>query len=277
MRKFSVVTTFNNTGYQRYASRMIDTFIANWPVSVNLHVYAEGTNVVQKAKNLHVYDCNTYLPALVKFKEKWQNDPRATGKLANGTVDRRGKQNGIGFKWDAVRFSHKVYAVCNLARFTDDDVVIWMDADTVCHSPIPLDFIESQFPVGTDIAFFGREKKYTECGLYALNVQSQVTQYFVELFQWNYDHAEKGIFTMSEWHDSWVFDQVRANIARKFPSWKQLDWSTGIITGEGHPLINSPWGAYLDHLKGDDRKDQGKSKASDLKVSRAESYWRDVS
>jgi hypothetical protein len=38
-------------------------------------------------------------------------------------------------------------------------------------------------------------------------------------------------------------------------------------------LINTQWGAYLDHLKGD-RKSQGKSHMKDLKVKRSESYWQ---
>jgi hypothetical protein len=46
-----------------------------------------------------------------------------------------------------------------------------------------------------------------------------------------------------------------------------------MVKGEGHPLINSEWGAYLDHLKGD-RKTTGRSKLSDLKVKRTEAYWR---
>jgi hypothetical protein len=54
---------------------------------------------------------------------------------------------------------------------------------------------------------------------------------------------------------------------------KELNWSAGIVKGEGHPLINSQWGAYLDHLKGD-RKSLGRSKPNDLKVNRQEKYWQ---
>jgi len=54
---------------------------------------------------------------------------------------------------------------------------------------------------------------------------------------------------------------------------REYNWSAGIISGEGHPLINSQWGAYLDHLKGD-RKTMGRSKISDLKVKRTEAYWK---
>jgi hypothetical protein len=72
---------------------------------------------------------------------------------------------------------------------------------------------------------------------------------------------------MEEWHDSYVFEQIRL---RTNP--RALNWTQGVIRGEGHPLINSEWGAYLDHLKGD-RKTQGKSKPSDLRVERKEAYW----
>ena len=55
----------------------------------------------------------------------------------------------------------------------------------------------------------------------------------------------------------------------------ELDWSSNLITGEGHPLINTELGAYLDHLKGD-RKDLRTSRPLDLKVHRLEPYWRKI-
>jgi hypothetical protein len=86
-------------------------------------------------------------------------------------------------------------------------------------------------------------------------------------FQRMYDDADTGIFRLAEWHDSFVFDAVRNN-----HKLNQLDWSSHLITGEGHPLVNSEWGAYLDHLKGS-RKNNGRSLAGDLKVKRTETYW----
>jgi hypothetical protein len=55
----------------------------------------------------------------------------------------------------------------------------------------------------------------------------------------------------------------------------QLDWSAGLIKGEGHPLINSQWGAYLDHLKGE-RKTAGQSLKKDIRVQRNEAYWQSI-
>jgi hypothetical protein len=73
---------------------------------------------------------------------------------------------------------------------------------------------------------------------------------------------------LSEWHDSFVFDVVRTQVPLI-----ELDWAQGLIKGEGHPLINSEWGAYLDHLKGK-RKNTGRSLAKDLLVQRTEAYWQ---
>jgi hypothetical protein len=268
---YSVVTTFHQAGYEKYGRRMIDTFVQNWPQEVDLHVYAEDCMISEQAPNLHVHDFHRTVPALVAFKQRWGNDPRARGLVAQGPADKKGKQPGIGFRWDAIRFSHKVYAVCDHARRHARDIMFWMDADMVCHSPITLDFIQSQVPAPYGIAFLGRAKKFTECGLYALDLRQPATQSFVEQFQAAYDDGS--IFEMSEWNDCWVFDRIRERVQQQFPDWHQLNWTAGFAKqGEGHPLINTPWGAYLDHLKGR-RKEAGRSDSRDLVAPRSESYW----
>jgi hypothetical protein len=133
-----------------------------------------------------------------------------------------------------------------------------------------LDRIYQLIPENRDICYVGRERKWPECGLYSMNLRTQGTHKFLKEFQRVYDEAEDGIFQMEEWHDSYVFEMVRRKI---LPS--DLNWSAGIIKGEGHPLINSPWGAYLDHLKGG-RKALGKSKKTDLVKPRSELYWRTI-
>jgi hypothetical protein len=110
-----------------------------------------------------------------------------------------------------------------------------------------------------------------------MNLRSPAVQTFLKRFQQMYDDAENGIFKQDEWHDSFIFDVVRKHTALN-----ELDWaahlhdlrpSPGNSQGEGHPLINSDWGAWLDHLKGS-RKNLGRSKHEDLKVRRTEPYWQ---
>ena len=266
--KYAVVTTFNAQGYENYGRRMIKTFCETWPESVILMVYAEGCAVECDAPNVKVFDLEQASPALVAFKNQWRGVPRANGDVSSDPVRGRRKDAGKGFKWDAVRFAHKVYAIFAAANNVDADWLLWMDADMVCHSPITVAEIDRLCPVNKDLCFLGRRGKFTECGLYAMNLRSDSTRLFLKEFQRFYDQAESGIFQLNEWHDSFVFDAVRQRIKMK-----EHDWSSHLITGEGHPLINSDWGAYLDHLKGS-RKHRGRSPDSDLKITRSEAYWQ---
>lgn len=268
--KKAVVTTFHKEGYDKYAKRMIQTFLANWPSDITLYVYPEDHTIEESADNLIVRDLHTSIPELVKFKDTWKNDPKARGAVAMGPKDLKGKQKGIGFRWDAIRFSHKIYSVCHAARNTDADVLFWMDADMVCHSPIPHHFIEKVAGDTVGLGFLGRPNKFTECGLYSMNLNDSATRDFLLEFQKAYDSGR--LFTFSEWNDCWVFDVIRNEIKKKYPNWVWNDWCKGLIKGEGHPLVNSEWGAYLDHLKGR-RKDNGKSSAKDLIIKRKEKYW----
>ncbi len=262
--KYTVVTTFNAAGYEKYGRRMIQTFLQTWPHTVELQVYAEGCSVTESAANLKVFDLETASPELVAFKSRWRGVPKANGDVSADPVRSRRKDSGKGFKWDAVRFAHKVYAIFAAAK-TTNQWLIWMDADMVCHSAITEAKIAELFPDNRDLCFLGRRGKFSECGLYGINLATSAGQDFTQRFKDAYDHDR--IFFYDEWHDSFVFDEIR-----KVTACQQLDWSSHLITGEGHPLINSEWGAYLDHLKGA-RKNTGRSLVTDLKVQRQEQYW----
>lgn len=266
--KISVVTTFNDKGLKQYGQKMINTFCENWPKEVTLHLYPELCNPQVPDHDRITLKRLEEIPELMAFKEKWKDVPKANGDVSNDPVRSKRKDAGKGFKWNAIRFAHKVYSIFHCAKNTDADILIWMDADTVCHSTITMEAILKLIPADKDLCFLGRKGKYSECGLYAMNLRSPAIQQFLNKFQWMYDSAELGIFTLEEWHDSFVFDAVRRNVKLN-----ELDWSSHLITGEGHPLINSEWGAYLDHLKGG-RKDQGRSHNKDLKVKRTETYWQ---
>lgn len=275
--KYTVVTTFNAQGYSKYGQRMIQTFLKTWPSAVDLVVYAEMCDVRESAPNLQVRDI-TVCDNLVKFKNQWAMVPKATGDISADPVRGARVDAKKSFKWDAVRFAHKVYSVFHCAQHTTADILIWMDADTICHSAISIQDLDRLCPPQYNLCYLGRRGKYSECGLYAIQLKTIGAQRFLQEFQRMYDQAEQGIFQLKEWHDSFVFDDVRVRTSDLV----QLNWSAhladirphrGSSPGEGHPLINTDWGAYLDHLKGD-RKNTGRSLATDLKVPRTEAYWQ---
>ena len=276
--KIAVVTTFHEEGLKKYGQKMINTFCENWPAEVVLHIYPENCNPGIRDHSHVTLKRLEELPDLMAFKDRWQNVPKANGDVSADPVRSKRKDAGKGFKWHAVRFAHKVYAIFHCAKETDADILIWMDADTICHSPITLKDLYRMIPTDSELCYLGRKGKYSECGLYSMNLRSQNIHNFLKEFQRMYDDAENGIFLLDEWHDSFVFDAVRI----KFPYMLQTDWAShlhdlrprqGNSTGEGHPLINSDWGAWLDHLKGS-RKNLGRSNREDLKVRRTEPYWQ---
>ena len=265
-RKFAVVTTFHDAGLKQYGQNMINSFEKNWPEEVKLYAYAEDCTPYKSKDNIVVRDLMSTGP-IAEFKNKWRNIPKANGlENPKGRVDAH-----KGFKWDAIRFCHKVYSIFDAAKSTDADVLIWMDADTVCHSPVSLDFLEKFIDPTAYVSYFGREPKWPECGWYTMNLKEETTRRFLSRFQWVWDNAEEGIFTMKEWHDSFVFYEIVKEF-RTMQGWKEQNLSRPGTSGEGHPIINSELGAYIDHLKGD-RKEKGISNKNDLKIQRSEQYW----
>ena len=277
LMKYTVVTTFNADGYNTYGRRMVETFLQTWPQQVELIVYAEGCAIDQSAPNLVVRDIGV-VSELTAFKQKWQGVPKANGDIFADPVRSKRKDAAKPFKWNAIRFAHKTYSIFHCAQNVNTDVLIWMDADTICHSKITVEDLDRLCSAQYELCFLGRRKKYSECGLYSMKLHTKGIKRFLNEFQRMYDHADQGIFLLDEWHDSFVFDAVR----KQTPGLVEFNWSASLgdlrpsklnSPGEGHPLINSEWGAYLDHLKGS-RKKTGRSLPSDLKVKRTEAYWQ---
>jgi hypothetical protein len=219
--KIAVVTTFHEKGLQEYAQRMIDSFCNNWPAEVKLHIYPEMCNPAIKNHDHVTLKRLEEIPELMTFKNRWKDVPKANGDVSADPVRSRRKDSGKGFKWHAIRFAHKVYAIFDCAKETDADFLVWMDADTICHSPITMQNLYRMIPADSELCYLGRKGKYSECGLYAMNLRSPNIQAFLKEFQRFYDQAEQGIFQLAEWHDSFVFDAVR----HKFPQMRQLDWA----------------------------------------------------
>lgn len=265
MRTIAIVTTFNEKGYHSYGKIMIESFIKYWPKDVTLYVYVEDFTPPITSDNIRYVDLNR--TPIVAFKQRHQNNPLAHGdKLIK--VDSKGKRIGIGFRWDAVRFAHKVYAITDCSR-CDSDLLFWVDADTRTFDYIPKEFLESLLPESNYCCYLGRKNKYSECGFVGYNLRHHINGFFMPKFQNMYDNDE--VFSLKEWHDSFVFDHVR--LLSEAIGAINVNLSANMEIKEGHPFINSPLGKYMDHLKGD-RKILGKSKQSDLIIKRNESYWQ---
>jgi len=277
MKQITVVTTFHQKGLDVYAQRFLDSFAERVDKKIKMIVYAEDCEPINPdPEQITILDSHTVLPKLVEFKTRWRDVPKANGVCP--FPERRPRDYHKGFKWDAVRFANKVYAVFDACE-RSQGWCVWMDADMYVHS----DWSHKQFanllPDNAWITYVGRGKAaatWPECGFYGMNLNHPVCNSFLEEFERMYEDAENGIFTLDEWHDSYVFGHILNKMKKQFPTVKDYTEGTILQTaktgGGGHPLINTELGVYIDHLKGD-RKRLGKSKSTDISVRRNEEYW----
>ena len=85
------------------------------------------------------------LPKLVAFKMKWGAVPKANGIPPDDIKARRPRDWHKEFKWDAVRFANKTYAVYDAVQ-RSKDWCVWMDADTFVHSTWAYEDFLKQLP-----------------------------------------------------------------------------------------------------------------------------------
>lgn len=278
MSNITVVTTFNHRGLKNYAQNFLDSFSENVDKRIKLLVYAEDCVPENPdPKQVTIFDAKKELIKLQKFKSTWNNVPQANGICP--WPERRKKDHHKKFKWDAVRFSNKVYAVFDAATKTKDWLV-WMDADTVVHSKWSYEEFKECLPNTSWITYVGRGRSaqsWPECGFYGLNLNNAVCQEFLEEFESYYEQAKTKMFVLEEWHDSYIFGLVLNNFKKTSPNvidyTAELELLGAKTGGGGHPLINSKLGKWIDHLKGD-RKSHGKSHSKDVVFNRNEDYWK---
>ena len=166
-----VLTTFHKEGLELYVQRFLDSFAEKVDKKIQLLVYAEDCVVRNPdPSQIIVYDAKLEIPKLNAFKERWKNDPRANGIPPDEIKARRPRDHHKKFKWDAVRFANKVYAVFDAVdRLQNNNWVVWMDADTYVHNNWSYEDFIDLLPNNKWITYVGRGKgsqTWPECGFY---------------------------------------------------------------------------------------------------------------
>lgn len=280
MSDITVVTTFHQPGLEKYGQRFLDSFAQRVDKRIKLLVYAENCKPVNPdPSRIEVLDAKQVLPKLNAFKERWKDDPKANGIPPEAIKARRPRDWNKAFKWDAIRFANKTYAVFDACE-RSSDWCVWMDADSYIHSDWSYEEFVKLLPKDKWITYVGRGKgsqTWPECGFYGMNLKHAMCKQFLAEFERFYQDANNGIFELEEWHDSFVFGHILNQLKPIDPN--VHDYSANMYLreaktgGGGHPLINGPLGKFMDHMKGG-RKEQGKSKPSDIIVNRKETYWQ---
>lgn len=281
MPDFSAVTTCNASGYEQYGRDMIASFDRHWPADVVLHVYTEGFAPDRRSARVVYHDLLAECPGLVAFKRRHADNPAAHGRAgrkrwrmevewARPKLRIRRVDWGSGYCWDAVRFSHKAFAIFHAARAVRSDVLFWVDADIRVFADVPADFVAALMPADCLLGYLARPK-FSECGFVGYNLRHGAIGAFIDDFEELYD--KDLLFRQREFHDSYLFDVIRRRFERR--GCRTYDIGQGVGRESGHVFVNSPLGRYMDHMKGE-RKTRGTSQQSDLIAARPEDYWQDA-
>jgi hypothetical protein len=271
--KYTVITTFHQEGLELYGQTMINSFEQHWPESVELVVYAENCNPITNKSNVRVIDLLAANKSLRKFLKRHARNPEANG--GQGPHNQNIWSQKKSFKWQAVRFCYKVFATQHAADTLDTDWLIWLDADSHTHSSVTEKFLQSVCPDNYLISYLGRTDRYhSECGWVAYNMNNPLAKDYVANFASMYESDK--IFTYPEWHDSYIWDEVRKYFRdHKNAQFYNLNPEPDTKGLAGHPFINSALGSVMDHKKGD-RKSRGHSKAKEVKLHTDNPYWQSV-
>ena len=270
--KYTVITTFHQAGLELYGQRMIDTFEKYWPDNVNLVVYAENCNPNFEKNNIEIVPLLDSSKECRRFVKRHRDNPEAHGGC--GPHNKSDWSEKKSFKWQAVRFCYKVFAVQHALNNIDSDWIIWLDADSHTHSTVTTEWLETVCPDNYDFSYLGRTDRYhSECGWVGYHKSTEFAVDFANRFADMYINDE--IFDHKEWHDSYIWDIVRREIELQGASFYNLNPEPDTKGLAGHPFINSELGRCLDHMKGD-RKHRGHSKAKEVRLHADHPYWKKV-
>lgn len=221
-----VCTSFSPAGYDLYGKKCLETFVEFWPCDIV--VYHEGEPDFKHEKV--IYKALDDLPAF-----------RPTLERMRRVVGSNGMRGGYDYTWDAQKFCRKVFAQDDC--FDRDTEVFWLDADSVTHSSVPVEFLRGLIQ-DVAVTYYGRTS-YTETGFIGFNTKHED----FPKFRKNYlaQFTEGKIFQqLKGWHDCIAFDIARQGV-------KGRDLSPG-ASGMTHVMATGPTAQFWAHNKGPKRK-----------------------
>lgn len=235
----AVITTFPNNCFDIYAKKMLKSFVKYWPSSVALLVQLDDELLADDVQKLiRPQD------GIVCGRQKDHN----------AFVERNKDKESQDYRKQAVRFSHKVFALKHaadsVAKAHDEKIpdapryLIWMDADVITHSPVNEEQLTRSLPKeGDAVSYLGRKDwDHSECGWLAFDFDNGGKQVIDDLV--NY-YVTDNVFKEDQWHDSYLFDQILAKKTNLTEDKAGMDiWP------------QSPMGEFSTHFKGPQAKHQ---------------------
>lgn len=254
--KYLAVTSFNQDGYETYGRRMIESYLQNGLPDSELWVFSdEGLH-----HHFHEFENVKFFSLLETCPDQRAFEDRHLSPICHGRFGAF-----YDYRFDCVKFSHKPAAISTALKMATDipDVMFWFDGDTVFKQPLTDEFIADVFPAWSQIGHFPRRENHTEAGILAFRTSNENVRAFIRI-SWEVYTSDQ-VYRLPAWTDCHVFDTLLAG-AIKDGMVRAVNLGDELSFGTQHPIVNSVWARYVDHLKGA-RKNDGASYPSDVVVN----------
>jgi len=246
LKRIKVITSFGPGGWDKYAKKFVESFVKYWPADVQLEVWYHDTEKPH------------FINPRVHFRSLHEIEAHEVFVESASPIS-----NPQDYRYDVVKFGHKVYAVCNTVK-EDWDWLIWLDADIETTSGVTRADIsgwlaapdgEEELP---DVVHLDRKTMtYSETSFVAYNLMKEKACSL--LVDMNYEYETGEVLLFREWHDGFVFERLLRLHQRH-------DLLAKSLTTEGYlgleAFMNSPLGARMIHYKGPVAKGEMKEPAA---------------
>jgi hypothetical protein len=240
--QFNFVTTFSNEYSQGFGIKMAESIKKYFPDNADLTVYYEGEALPPSNSKVK------YLPFPIDktnvFKKKFgHKQDHMVGKL-HPEKDVLVYDRQKTFKFDAIRFAWKVYAMLEHHDKCNARYMGFIDADVELTKQIPSDFFNTLVKEGTYVSYLNRTKQHTETGFLIYDTHHPYHKTWWKGMKDLYQNGS--LFELQYWTDSHAFDHLLRQ---------------AILAGVNvNPLVNpkimdhgwggSPLRFYSEHYKG---------------------------
>ncbi len=229
-----VVTCCWGVAPETYGRQFVESFAKFWPKSHELVVYADRPMPLPRGEWRDLME----IDGLAAFQARHADNPTAHGKQKAEGWRVRDLQSGYSFRHDAAKWAYQAMTPSAAADgLVEDDILVWLDADTVTTSPVPEKWIETLLD-DKDVAYLGREGSHSEIGFMAFRMLPgrQIVDRFADIYRTD------EVFKLTETHSAFVFD-----VARVEAGLPEHNLNPG---GKGHVWPTSALAEYTKHLKG---------------------------
>lgn len=236
--KHAIVTSFSAHGYELYGRRFIESYydVGN---TTDLWVYYEGRRPDSPYPTYR--DLNEAEP-------RWFFDVYGGNAIARGITEIRDKKAVANYRFQAVKFAHKVFAVTGERPRVN--WWLWIDADVTWEAKLDEAFFERACPDNALISYLDRKGwDHPECGFVGYRVAHPTAMCFLDDFRELYETGK--IFRLREWHDSYVFQ----HLLERYGAWKSHFHNLAEGIADTHPWPRTFLGDYMSHHKGPEAKE----------------------